>query len=310
MWQRDALRRIFAKGKLDAHDIQELAELCKQGILPALSNLTPHPLERSHLPANPGGDEAVNLLSVSEVEGVNELAPGQKLEFVSNGVTIIYGDNGAGKSGYARILKRACRARHQGNIEPNIYALQTTPVQATATIRFSVGGVEQPPEKWLDQDAPHAILSAISVFDSDCASVHIQAKNEVAFRPFGLDIPDELARACQKVKEALTSHLDQIKKSRNPIFLKPPWKDTTEAGKALGALKYDTDIKKLEGLALLSDEDSSRLERLKVSLEGPNEGRCRTDSQSRQYKKIARRSRSRKGSSGRRPPFRCFFQNP
>ncbi len=39
-------------------------------------------------------------------------------------MTIIYGDNGMGKSGYARILKRACRARHPGEIEPNIYAEQ------------------------------------------------------------------------------------------------------------------------------------------------------------------------------------------
>ena len=29
------------------------------------------------------------------------------LAFESTGVTIVYGDNGAGKSGYARILKRA-----------------------------------------------------------------------------------------------------------------------------------------------------------------------------------------------------------
>jgi hypothetical protein len=30
-WQRDALRRIVAKGRLDAEDHRELIDLCKQG---------------------------------------------------------------------------------------------------------------------------------------------------------------------------------------------------------------------------------------------------------------------------------------
>lgn len=35
------------------------------------------------------------------------------------GVTVIYGDNGAGKSGYVRLLKRSCRARSaKGKLEP------------------------------------------------------------------------------------------------------------------------------------------------------------------------------------------------
>ncbi len=49
----------------------------------------------------------------------------------------------------------------------------------------------------IDGGHPHSTMSVVSVFDSECASVHINEKNEVAFRPFGLDIPDELAGACQ-----------------------------------------------------------------------------------------------------------------
>src|SRR3546814_16478094 len=94
-------------------------------------------------------------------------------------------------SGYARILKRACRARHAGKIEPNVYADQP-PKRVGANIAYGVGGVPQPVEQWQNGANPHATLSAVSVFDSDCASVHIREKNEVAFRPFGLD---EIGRA-------------------------------------------------------------------------------------------------------------------
>lgn len=31
LWQRDALRRIVAKGRLDVNDISELVGLCKKG---------------------------------------------------------------------------------------------------------------------------------------------------------------------------------------------------------------------------------------------------------------------------------------
>src|SRR3546814_15373261 len=80
--------------------------------------------------------------------------------------------------------------RHAGKIEPNVYADQP-PKRVGANIAYGVGGVPQPVEQWQNGANPHATLSAVSVFDSDCASVHIREKKEVAFRPFGLDVPDE-----------------------------------------------------------------------------------------------------------------------
>lgn len=263
-WQRDALRRIIAKGRLGDDDIKELVELCKLAH-GGKSGLKPVPLEKAHLPANPGQGSAVALLSVSNVEGVNNLAPGQALPFEPNGLTVIYGDNGAGKSGYARILKRACRARHSGRIEANVYANQP-PKNATADIGFGIGGVQQPSEKWQNNPNPHPVLSAVSVFDSDCASVHIREKNEVAFRPFGLDLPDELANACQSVKDALTAEQKSLEKARNPIFAAPTWKATTAVGKTLGSLKPDSDVKALQQLATLSPEETVRLDRLRDDL--------------------------------------------
>lgn len=264
-WQRDALRRIVAKGRLDDADVKELVELCKHGRGAKGTDLKPNPLAKAHLPANPGQGAAVSLVSVADVDGVNNLAAGQTLTFEQSGITIIYGDNGAGKSGYVRILKRACRARHPGRIEPNIYA-QQPPAQASATLTYSIGGVQQPPENWQDGDQPHSTLSAVSVFDSDCASVHIREKNEVAFRPFGLDVPDELAGASQVVRDALSFEQKQLEKARNPIFAKPLWKDVTAVGKALAALRHDTDSESIEALAALTEEESTRLARLKEDL--------------------------------------------
>ena len=42
---------------------------------------------------------------------MNALKEGERLTFGKTGLTVVYGDNGSGKSGYARILKKVCRAR-------------------------------------------------------------------------------------------------------------------------------------------------------------------------------------------------------
>src|SRR5687768_12578702 len=75
-WQRDALRRIVAGGRLDAADIQELVGLCKQGRgAKAAGGLKPVPLAKAHLPANPGHGAAVSLVSIADADGINNLAP-------------------------------------------------------------------------------------------------------------------------------------------------------------------------------------------------------------------------------------------
>jgi hypothetical protein len=203
------------------------------------------------------------------VSAVNNLAPAQTLTFAPSGITVIYGDNAAGKSGYARILKRACRARHSEVILANVYD-EPAAAAASATLCYEIAGAEQPPEAWTDtgnaQPYPHPILSAISVFDADCAAVHLKTRNEVAFRPFGLDVPDELADACKRVKAVLDAEKHQLEGVRNALFTAPPWTPSTAVGKELAALTSSSDIRKLETLAALTERERTRLTRLTEDL--------------------------------------------
>ncbi|MFZ3375208.1 MAG: hypothetical protein WA183_06615, partial [Chthoniobacterales bacterium] len=127
-WQRDALRRIVQAQKLTETDLPELVALCKRGHTPTPSQTEPEakPLLAAHLPANPGAGASVSLTAIQDVAAVNNLAPAQNLTFAPNGITVVFGDNAAGKSGYARILKRACRARHWEAILSNVYGEPAT----------------------------------------------------------------------------------------------------------------------------------------------------------------------------------------
>lgn len=270
-WQRDALRRIVQGRKLTEIDFAELVVLCKRGRTekPPEDGPTTEPLEASHLPATPGKDASAALLAIMDVLGVNQLAPDQVLSFAANGITVVYGDNGAGKSGYARLLKRACRARHSEVILPNVYAGSAT-TTASATLSYSIGGAVQAPEQWQDTGKPapqpHSVLSAISVFDADCAAVHLKDKNPVAFRPFGLDVPDELGVACKQVKALLDAEKKQQEGTRNAIFAASPWRATTVAGRAIAALTHKTNVLTLEKLAALTAQEHSRLTQLTEDL--------------------------------------------
>ncbi len=270
-WQRDALRRIVQAQTLTEIDISELAALCKRGrtAKPSESDPKPEPLAAGHLPANPRAGASVSLTAIKDVSAVNNLAPEQTLSFASAGITVVYGDNGAGKSGYARLLKRACRARHSEVILPNVYG-DAAAITASATLCYDIGGAAQMPEPWHDtgkpQPQPHPVLSAISVFDADCAAVHLKGKNEVAFRPFGLDVPDELGGACKQVKALLEAEKKQQEAARNAIFVAPPWKATTAVGKALVELTHKTAVAALEKLAALTAQEQARLARLTEDL--------------------------------------------
>ncbi|HYP91094.1 MAG TPA: hypothetical protein VEQ59_23170 [Polyangiaceae bacterium] len=67
-------------------------------------------LSEEDLPAVAASGEQRLLVSVGQVRNVNALRPDQTLKFGPQ-LTVVYGDNAAGKSGYCRVLKKVYRAR-------------------------------------------------------------------------------------------------------------------------------------------------------------------------------------------------------
>lgn len=90
-WQRDSLRRLTTQGTIESAEIDELVAICK-------GDRPPVALESEHL-RYPNRDQGeVYLRRVHGVRHVNALAPDQRLTLHRIGLTIIYGDNGSGKS--------------------------------------------------------------------------------------------------------------------------------------------------------------------------------------------------------------------
>ena len=202
-WQRDALRRLVLTGEIDDTDIEALTEICKSTYGLASEQESVH-LGSEHLPIDGANTAGVNVHSISHGHGVNALAENQTLKFGS-GLTVVYGDNAAGKSGYIRIFKSACRARGAEDILGNVLS-GTAPPAPIVSIQFTVGG--GPIQEWSGEDDDEAI-ARVSVFDRHSETVYTTQKTDVAFRPFGLDLFDKLSKACASVR----SHLEQEKDS-------------------------------------------------------------------------------------------------
>ena len=267
IWQRDALRRILTQPSVTDEDIADLAKLCLKGAGDSTIEIEACPLEAKHIPRDPGPGESIRLKSISNVVGVNQLAANQVLKFEPNGITVIYGPNGTGKSGYSRILKRACKSRHAGRIMPDVTKSNAgDPAQTKFELLRSTDEVEV--IDWKDDGGNYGNLSALTIFDRDSGAVHVREENEIWFRPFGLDVPDELVRVFQQVKKVLDDKRFEVahlhSKEVNSIDVK--WNANSEIGKFFENLSATSDVNFLNNFDPLVDEDNHRLGRLQNDL--------------------------------------------
>lgn len=257
-WQRDALRRLCSQEKLEPNDITELVAICKDAA-PA------SPMDASHIRDPAANHSVVSLNALHGLSNVNALAPGERLSFAKTGLTVVYGDNGAGKSGYARVLKRLCRARSPKNetILPNIY--ENSGGVPTASVEYCAGGQKRSTE-WSQGESADPTLSAVSVFDSRTANVHVEGTNDLAYTPFPLRILAGLAQACQDVKNALTAEIQTLEQQTPLVLSEPECQPETAVGKAIAALSGKTKAATIENLAGLNAQEEARLQTLLIDL--------------------------------------------
>lgn len=199
-WQSDAFRRIWEteSGALSDDDISDLIALVK------LSCGIPDDMNRNARPflplpkKRPTGAPPMRLCAIKDLANVNALASDQELSFNPDGLTIVYGMNGSGKSGYSRVIKRACYARAQGDmILSDAFRSDRMPASA----KFVWQGREKP-MLWEDgqeiaKDLGQA-ASSVAVFDSDCARIYTDKKSRaVDYQPYGLGFLRALADVCK-----------------------------------------------------------------------------------------------------------------
>ena len=121
-WQADAVRRLLEQGELTNDDRDELYQMVKVAAGIQAECIKPVPPKIGAFSGTGATRQPITLQRISEIRHVNAVENDSTIPFGHQGITVIYGENGSGKSSYARVLKRACRARDtKESILPNIF---------------------------------------------------------------------------------------------------------------------------------------------------------------------------------------------
>ncbi len=109
-------------------------------------------------------------------------------------------------------------------------------------------------------------LAQVSIFDSRSANTHVQAENNVAYTPFPMRVLERLGNLCDALKKQLDERVRQIQAKTPRAISNHQLSTETAAGKYLGELSAKSDLKMLESLCELNDEEKRKLETLRTDL--------------------------------------------
>lgn len=192
-WRRDCLRRLATSGELSEKDAGELLALIKKAAGFELDEDPPEPIPFTKSDYGGSSQTPVTLKCITNIKGVNRLKLDASIHFCPSGLTVVYGRNGSGKSGYVRILRTACRSRVENasklKVLSDVYGPGTQPQSADIVIDIGAGDV---PVSWTPDCKPAPELSQVAVFDTASAQLYVDGGNQIRYLPFGLALPHRL----------------------------------------------------------------------------------------------------------------------
>jgi energy-coupling factor transporter ATP-binding protein EcfA2 len=236
-WQRLILKRLLANENLSESDRSEIFKRAKidhgfeksDRIPPDIElEVGPElPSERSGLP--------IRLTAIKGLQGANALRSGQEMKFGEQ-LTVVYGENGSGKSGYARVLKKACSAKAVEEILPNVYS-ESDPEPASCMFHCDRDGTAET-ISWKDGEPTTEDLKRFAVFDSNCARVYVSSENQLQIAPAIFEVFEGLAGETDAIKQRFIQFSETL--APNPDTL-APLIDQTSIGDMLAELSHTSD---------------------------------------------------------------------
>lgn len=256
-WQRYIISYSVRDGRLNDERIEEAYRLFLRN-----KGLDNGDEELPHTPVSVTGRASVEgtpltLKVLRSLQNVNAIPEVSQVTF-SPQLTIIYGHNGAGKSGFARILSCACFSRSSPQVIHNIYDDDAPDVPATAQFVVNLGNGPDETIAFTDGDE-HDELRRISVFDSTVARIHLAKENELGFQPAGFDVFDEAFRVVGLVTQKLEA---DINAKTRPNKFDQLFADPGPIAEKIAALNAKSDISELWALAAFGDAEKERLDEL------------------------------------------------
>lgn len=207
-------------------------------------------------------DDVLELTSLQHVEHVNALAADQSLEFDAD-LTVLFGQNGSGKTGYARILKRISAVRTPEDILPNAHTPADTGTVPSAQITYRLAG-KQHTVQWKNQ-AGLAPFTRISVFDAAAVSLHVDSDLGYVYTPAELALFSHVASGIRGVQRMIGAEVSALKPGANPLLAR--FARGTTIYPMIETLGATSDLGELTRLAAVDNDAETRRDRLQSEVE-------------------------------------------
>lgn len=210
------------------------------------------------------------LSSMSEIKGVNKLAENQLLNFSRN-ITVIYGENASGKSGYSRILKALGFGYEKDTkVLCNVYCTEET--SQNAKIDYILNGI---PDQFVwDGVCACPKLRSISVFTNNCVNISLDSKRELLITPIGFHL---FASVSNELDRLAAIHQTKINHLTQEISWLDDLNEGTKAHSFLKELSHKSKKEELGALAQFTDEDAENLKNLEKEKQDLNKKLLETE---------------------------------
>jgi hypothetical protein len=247
LWQQAILRTLAEGHQCDQAAIDTIADGLVGDKEPQAS-----PLTLADIPGAHTTRAKVQLDTVQEIKTVNRLLDEERLTFATTGLTVIYGDNASGKSGYARLIKAVVGARHHEDVHPDVFSDSGAHSQR-AIVGFDSGGVPST-STWPDSSSTE--LKSINFYDEACGDDYLGGESELSYRPSVLVMLDGLIAVCDAVHMVLDKRLRENEVGRIQL---PTVPDGTGAAKFLAGLSATTTKTEINAACALASDATKQL---------------------------------------------------
>ncbi len=158
----------------------------------------------SDIDSDANATSATSLISISNVQGVSALKPTRALEF-SEGLNVIYGGNGCGKSSYVKILKKAENPKNNTKIYSNIF--EDTKVTPKATLTFSEDGSNHE----IEWSLTNKDVCSIRIYDTEVAHRFVNDSTETIYEPKLLNVFTKMVEVFDYIYKEIADEISNKK---------------------------------------------------------------------------------------------------
>lgn len=260
-WILESGRRLLTQESLTDKDYCELTELCKkeaEGSIKGNKYSFPKGAFSQSTSTN------LRLCSIGDIQGINLLSPRKPLDFGVSNLTLVYGQNGSGKSGYVRILKHICGARNPGQLHHNFFS--AIPATQSCSIAYEIDGKSQS-HTWDVATGVVKNLEQVDIFDASCGQMYVTEENEVTYEPQILSFFSGLINICEEVSRRLAAEIDALC-TKKPLL--PQEFVSTELGQWYEKISHKTSPDELDKKLAWSDTNDIELKELQKRLAEPD----------------------------------------